>query len=58
MGLVVGIIAIIIVKYRQLVARFPEGGAAVATGRAFDEAWAFPPIGVLVEIVGEDLAEP
>ena len=49
MGLVVGIIAIIIVNYHQLVGRFPEGGgAAAATGRAFDEAWAFLPIGALV----------
>lgn len=49
MAIVVGIIAIIIVNYHQLVARFPEGGgAAAASGRAFGEAWAFLPIGALV----------
>src|SRR5439155_9296193 len=49
MALVMGIIAVIIVNYHQLVARFPEGGgAAAASGRAFGEAWAFLPIGALV----------
>src|SRR5438093_3967478 len=42
MALVIGIIAVIIVNYHELVARFPEGGgAAAASGRAFGEAWAF-----------------
>jgi len=49
MGLVVAIIALVILNYHQLVARFPEGGgAAAAAGRAFGEAWAFLPIGALV----------
>jgi energy-converting hydrogenase Eha subunit A len=38
MALVVGIIALIITNYHQVVARFPEGGgAAAAAGRAFGE---------------------
>jgi hypothetical protein len=49
MGLVVGIIALIIANYQQVVARFPEGGgAAAAAGAAFGEAWAFIPIGALI----------
>lgn len=49
MALVVGIIALIIVNYHQLIARFPEGGgAAAAAGKAFGEPWAFVPIGALV----------
>ncbi len=49
MGLVVLVIAVIVLNYRQLVSRFPEGGgAAAASGRAFGEAWAFLPIGALV----------
>jgi amino acid transporter len=47
--LVVALIALIIVNYHQLVARFPEGGgAAAAAGAAFGEAWAFIPIGALI----------
>jgi amino acid transporter len=49
MGLVVAIIALVIVNYHQLVARFPEGGgAAAAAGKAFGEGWAFVPIGALI----------
>ncbi len=49
MALVVAVIALIIVNYHQLVARFPEGGgAAAAAGRAFGEGWAFIPIGALI----------
>jgi amino acid transporter len=49
MGLVVGIIALVIVNYQQLIARYPHGGgAAAATGEAFGEAWAFIPIGALI----------
>ena len=49
MALVVGIIALVITNYHQLVARFPEGGgAAAAAGAAFGEGWAFVPIGALI----------
>ncbi len=49
MGLVVAIIALVIINYHQLVARFPEGGgAAAAAGKAFGEGWAFVPIGALI----------
>lgn len=49
MVLVVAIIALVIVNYHQLVARFPEGGgAAAAAGKAFGEGWAFVPIGALI----------
>src|SRR5438309_2868513 len=49
MALVVGIIALVITNYHQLVARFPEGGgAAAAAASAFGEGWAFIPIGALI----------
>ena len=49
MGLVVLVIAVIVVNYRQLVSRFPQGGGApAATGQAFGEPWAFVPIGALI----------
>ena len=49
MGLVVLVIAMIVVNYRQLVSRFPQGGGApAATGKAFGEPWAFLPIGALI----------
>jgi len=49
MGLVVAIIALVIVNYQQIIARYPRGGgAAAATGEAFGEAWAFIPIGALI----------
>ena len=48
MGLVVAIIALVVVNYQQLVARYPNGGgASAATGEAFGDAWAFIPIGAL-----------
>lgn len=49
MGLVVAIIALVIVNYQQLIARYPGGGgAAAATGEAFGDRWAFIPIGALI----------
>ena len=49
MALVVAVVALVIVNYHQLVARFPEGGgAAAAAGSAFGEGWAFIPIGALI----------
>jgi amino acid transporter len=49
MSLVVAIIALVIVNYHQLVARYPQGGgAAAAAGEAFGTAWAFVPIGALI----------
>jgi len=49
MGLVVGIVAVVIINYRQLVARYPGGGgAAGAAGEAFGDAWSFLPIGALI----------
>ncbi|WP_438484769.1 amino acid permease [Streptomyces sp. S186] len=49
MALVVGLVALVIVNYHQLVARYPGGGgAAAAAGDAFGEAWAFVPIGALI----------
>lgn len=49
MGLVVAIIALVVVNYQQLVARYPGGGgASAATGEAFGEQWAFVPIGALI----------
>lgn len=49
MTLVVAIIALVIVNYQQLIARYPRGGgAAAASGDAFGEAWAFVPIGALI----------
>jgi amino acid transporter len=49
MGLVIAIIALVIVNYQQLIARYPKGGgAAAATGEAFGEGWAFIPIGALI----------
>src|SRR5947209_6004187 len=45
MALVVGIIAVVILNYHQVVARFPDGGgSAAAVGVAFGEGWAFVPI--------------
>src|SRR3712207_6270825 len=49
MGLVVLIIGVVVLNYRQIVSRFPQGGgASAATGRAFGEPWAFVPIGALI----------
>jgi hypothetical protein len=49
MALVIGIIALVIVNYWFLVARFPRGGGdAAAAGQAFGDAWGFPPMGALI----------
>jgi amino acid transporter len=49
MATVIVIIALVIVNYQQLVARYPQGGgASAATGEAFGEGWAFLPIGALI----------
>ncbi|RDV44018.1 amino acid permease [Leifsonia sp. ku-ls] len=49
MSLVVAIIALVIVNYRQLVARYPHGGgASAAVGEAFGDGWSFIPVGALV----------
>lgn len=49
MSLVVAIIALVIVNYRQLVARYPNGGgASAAVGDAFGDGWSFVPVGALV----------
>lgn len=49
MLLVVAIIALVILNYRQLIRRYPQGGgAAAATGEAFGDQWSFIPIGALV----------
>ena len=49
MSLVLCIIALVIVNYQQLVARYPSGGgASAAAGDAFGDGWAFVPIGALV----------
>lgn len=49
MALVVSIIALIVVNYRALIARYPEGGgASAAVGEAFGDGWSFLPVGALV----------
>ncbi|WP_197059403.1 APC family permease [Cryobacterium sp. MLB-32] len=49
MLLVVTIIAMVIVNYRQLIFRYPKGGgASAAVGEAFGDPWSFIPIGALV----------
>jgi hypothetical protein len=48
MAVVIGIIALVIVNYHRLLARFPGGGDAAAAGRAFGEGWAFLPLGSLI----------
>jgi hypothetical protein len=49
MALVVAIIALVIVNYWFLIARFPQGGGdAAAAGKAFGDAWGFPPMGALI----------
>ena len=49
MGLVVAIIALVVVNYRALIARYPEGGgASAAVGEAFGDGWSFVPVGALV----------
>ena len=47
--IVLGVIALVDVNYRQLVGRFPlGGGSAQAAGKAFGAGWVFLPIGALV----------
>jgi amino acid transporter len=47
--LVVAIIALVILNYRQLVIRYPQGGGASApVGKAIGDRWAIIPIGALV----------
>ena len=49
MAVVIGIIAVVIANYHELVGRFPQGGgAAAASGTAFGEGFAFLPLGALV----------
>ena len=49
MFLVIAIITLVIVNYRQLIFRYPTGGgAAAAVGEAFGDGWSFIPIGALV----------
>lgn len=49
MLLVIAVIAMVIVNYRQLIYRYPKGGgASAAVGEAFGDAWSFIPIGALV----------
>ncbi|MGH2513433.1 MAG: APC family permease, partial [Candidatus Limnocylindrales bacterium] len=49
MGVVIGIIAIVVVNYQQIVARFPHGGgAASAVASSFGLGWAFMPLGALL----------
>src|SRR4051812_10200390 len=48
MAVVIGIIALVIVNYHRLLARFPGGGDAAAAGMAFGEGWAFLPLGSLI----------
>jgi len=49
MAVVVGVVALVVTSYHQLVARFPKGGgAAAAFGAAFGEGWAFLPLGALI----------
>jgi hypothetical protein len=49
MGLVVSIIALVVLNYRALIARYPQGGgASAAVGEAFGDGWSFLPVGSLV----------
>jgi hypothetical protein len=48
MTLVMAIIALVIVNYHRLIARFPGGGDAAAAGTAFGEGWSFLPLGSLI----------
>jgi hypothetical protein len=49
MALVIVIITLVIINYWFLIARFPEGGGdAAAAGKAFGDAWGFPPMGALI----------
>lgn len=49
MVLVVAIVGLVIVNYRQLISRYPQGGgASAAVGEAFGDGWSFIPIGALI----------
>src|SRR5205809_6095825 len=49
MAMVVGVVALVLLNYHQLVGRFPGGGgAAAAAGSAFGEGFAFLPLGALI----------
>lgn len=49
MGVVVAIIALVVLNYRQLIDRYPGGGGApAAAAEAFGDGWAFVPVGALV----------
>lgn len=49
MSMVMIVVALVIVNYQQLIARYPNGGgAAAATGDAFGPGWTFVPIGALI----------
>jgi amino acid transporter len=49
MLLVVAIIGLVVVNYRAIITRYPQGGgASAAVGEAFGDAWSFVPIGALV----------
>ena len=49
MALVIALVAIVVVNYQQIVARFPRGGgAAAATSLAFGQGVAFVPLGALI----------
>lgn len=49
MGAVVAVIALVVVNYQQIIARFPGGGGSpAATARAYGEAWSFIPVGALI----------
>lgn len=49
MVLVVAIVGLVIVNYRQLISRYPQGGgASAAVGEAFGDGWSFIPIGAMV----------
>src|SRR4029078_1122309 len=48
MAVVIAIIALVIVNYHRLIARFPGCGDAAAAGSAFGEGWAFLPLGSLI----------
>ena len=57
MTLVVAIILVVIVNYRQLVGRYPQGGGApAAAAEAFGEASAFIPIAALIVDFGLTIA--
>ena len=49
MAVVLGIIAVVVINYQQIVDRFPHGGgAASAVATSFGLEWAFLPLGALL----------